>query len=116
APPATVLAPADVVEVSRGKFEAGNLIAAIFVLAGIGIIVFVVYEIRGRGIHFASFRRAAPATGPQFEGMEYAAAAPREMKVMPQLSGGPRQVSLKLKATEPPPLRALVPLSRLART
>src|SRR5206468_1701628 len=111
ATPATALAPAHVGEVSRGKFEAGNLIAAIFVLAGIGIIVFVVYEIRGRGIHFPSFRRAAPATGPQFEGMEYAAAAPREMKVMPRLSGGPRQVSLKLKATEPALRRAVVPLS-----
>src|SRR6266566_4709381 len=115
ATPATALAPAHVGEVSRGKFEAGNLIAAIFVLAGIGIIVFVVYEIRGRGIHFASFRRAAPATGPQFEGMEYAAAAPREMKVMPRLSGGPRQVSLKLKATEPALRRAVVPLSTPGR-
>ena len=115
ATPATALAPAHVGEVSRGKFEAGNLIAAIFVLAGIGIIVFVVYEIRGRGIHFPSFRRAAPATGPQFEGMEYAAAAPREMKVMPRLSGGPRQVSLKLKATEPALRRAVVPLSTPGR-
>src|SRR5207302_8993579 len=52
------------------------------------------------------------ATGPQWEGMEYAAAAPREMKVMPRLSGGPRQVSLKLKATEPALRRAVVPLSR----
>src|SRR5438046_746052 len=112
ATPATALAPAHVGEVSRGKFEAGNLIAAIFVLAGIGIIVFVVYEIRGPDIHFQSVRRAAPATGPQLEGMEYAAAAPREMKVMPRLSGGPRQVSLKLKATEPALRRAVVPLSR----
>ncbi len=112
ATPATALAPAHVGEVSRGKFEAGNLIAAIFVLAGIGLIVFVVYEIRGLRIHFPSFRRTAPATGPQLEGMEYAAAAPREMKVMPRLSGGPRQVSLKLKATEPALRRAVVPLSR----
>jgi len=115
ATPATALAPAHVGEVSRGKFEAGNLIAAIFVLAGIGIIVFVVYEIRGRAIHFPSFRRAAPATGPQFEGMEYASAAPREMKVMPRLSGGPRHVSLKLKATEPALRRAVVPLSTPGR-
>jgi tetratricopeptide (TPR) repeat protein len=115
ATPATALAPAHVGEVSRGKFEAGNLIAAIFVLAGIGLIVFVVYEIRGRGIQFPSFRRTAPATGPQLEGLEYAAAAPREMKVMPRLSGGPRQVSLKLKATEPALRRAVVPLSRLDR-
>src|SRR5437762_6154264 len=115
ATPATALAPAHVGEVSRGKFEAGNLIAAIFVLAGIGLIVFVVYEIRGRGIHFPSFRRAAPATGPQLEEMEYAAAAPKEMKVMPRLSGGPRQVSLKLKASEPSLRRAVVPVGKPSR-
>ena len=113
--PATALAPARVGEVSKGKFEAGNLIAAIFVLAGIGLIVFVVYEIRGRGIHFPSFRRAAPATGPQLEGAELASAAPREMKVMPRLSGGPRQISLKLKASEPSLRRAVVPLGKPAR-
>src|SRR5205807_9056542 len=113
ATPATALAPAHVGEVSRGRFEIGNLFAAILVLAGIGVIGWVVvFEIRRRGIHFPSFRRAAPATGPQLEGMEYAAAAPREMKVMPRLSGGPRQVSLKLKATEPALRRAVVPLSR----
>ena len=117
ATPATALAPAHVGEVSRGKFESGNLIAAILVLAGIGLIVFVVFEIRGRGIRFPSFRRAAPATGPQLEGMEYAAATPpqREMKVMPRLSGGPRQVSLKLKASEPSLRRPVVPLGKPSR-
>jgi tetratricopeptide (TPR) repeat protein len=113
ATPATALAPAHVGEVSRGKFETGNLFAVILVLAGIGVIGWVVvFEIRRRGIHFPSFGRAAPAIGPQLEGMEFAAAAPREMKVMPRLSGGPRQVSLKLKATEPALRRAVVPLSR----
>jgi tetratricopeptide (TPR) repeat protein len=116
--PATALAPARVGEVSRGKFETGNLFAAILVLAGIGVIGWViVFEIRRRGIHFPSFRRAAPATGPQLEGMEYAAAIPaqREMKVMPRLSGGPRHVSLKLKASEPSLRRAVVPLSKPGR-
>jgi tetratricopeptide (TPR) repeat protein len=116
--PATALAPARVGEVSRGKFETGNLFAAILVLAGLGVIGWViVFEIRRRGIHFPSFRRAAPATGPQLEGMEYAAAAPaqREMKVMPRLIGGPRQISLKLKASEPSLRRAVVPISKLGR-
>ena len=115
ATPATALAPAHVGEVSRGKFETGNLFAAILVLAGIGVIGWVVvFEIRRRGIHFPSFRRVAPATGPQLEGMEYAAATPpqREMKVMPRLRGGPRQVSLKLKASEPSLRRAVVPLGK----
>src|SRR5438876_3377529 len=113
ATPATALAPAHVGEVSRGKFETGNLFAAILVLAGIGVIGWViVFEIRRRGIHFPSFRRPAPATGPQLEGMEYAAAAPAQMKVMPRLSGGPRQVSLKLKASEPSLRRAVVPVGK----
>jgi len=116
--PATALAPARVGEVSGGKFEIGNLFAVILVLAGIGVIGWViVFEIRRRGIQFPSFRRAAPATGPQLEGMEYVAPAPvqREMKVMPRLSGGPRHVSLKLKASEPSLRRAVVPLSKPAR-
>jgi tetratricopeptide (TPR) repeat protein len=116
ATPATALAPAHVGEVSRGKFEVGNLFAAILVLAGIGVIGWVVmFEVRRRGIHLPSFRRAAPATGPRLEGMEYAAAAPKEMKVMPRLSGGPRQVSLKLKASEPSLRRAVVPVGKPSR-
>src|SRR5437588_7050317 len=118
ATPATALAPARVGEVSKGKFEAGNLLAAVLVLAGIGVIGWVVvFEIRRRGIHFPSFRRAATATGPQIEGMAYPAAAPaqREMKVMPRLSGGPRQISLKLKASEPSLRRAVVPLGKPGR-
>ena len=114
--PATALAPARVGEVSRGKFETGNLFAAILVLAGIGVIGWVVvFEIRRRGIHFPSFRRAAPASGPQLEGMEIAAAPSREMKVMPRLSGGPRQVSLKLRASEPSLRRAVIPLGTPSR-
>src|SRR5437867_1003088 len=116
--PATALAPARVGEASGGTFEIGNLFAVILVLAGIGVIGWViVFEIRRRGIQFPSFRRAAPATGPQLEGMEYVAPAPvqREMKVMPRLSGGPRHVSLKLKASEPSLRRAVVPLSKPAR-
>jgi tetratricopeptide (TPR) repeat protein len=116
ATPATALAPAHVGELSRGKFEIGNLFAAILVLAGIGVIGWVVvFEVRRRGIHLPSFRRATPATGPQLEGMEYAPAAPKEMKVMPRLSGGPRQVSLKLKASEPSLRRAVVPVGKPSR-
>jgi tetratricopeptide (TPR) repeat protein len=116
ATPATALAPAHVGEVSRGKFEVGNLFAAILVFAGIGVIGWVVvFEIRRRGIHFPNFRRAAPATGPQLGGMEYAPAAPKAMKVMPRLSGGPRQVSLKLKASEPSLRRAVVPIGKPSR-
>src|SRR6266513_1777001 len=37
------------------------------------------------------------------------------MKVMPRLSGGPRQVSLKLKASEPSLRRAVVPVGKPSR-
>src|SRR6202030_1764436 len=37
------------------------------------------------------------------------------MKVMPRMTGGPRQVSLKLKASEPSLRRAVVPLSKPGR-
>src|SRR5437762_2943479 len=111
--PVTALAPAHVGEVSKGKFEFGNLISGIFILAGVGLLVFVVREIRSRGFHFPSFRRTAPADGPQLEGMGFAAApAQKEMKVMPRLTGGPRQISLKLKASEPSLRRAVVPVAK----
>ena len=117
ATPAPALAPARVGEVSR-KVETGNLFAAILVLAGIGLIGWVIaFEIRRRWIHFRTFRRAAPSTGPQLAGMEYAAAAPaqKEMKVMPRLTGGPRQISLRLKASEPLSRRAVVSLGKPGR-
>src|SRR3989440_1405273 len=108
--PATALAPARVGEVSR-KFEAGNLIAAIFVLAGVGIIGgFIVYEVRRRGIHFPSFRRAAPVGGPAIEGMAVAAAVPEAMEAMPRLAGGAGQISVEMKASQPAAGRGGVPL------
>ncbi|PYX34518.1 MAG: hypothetical protein DMG80_01820, partial [Acidobacteria bacterium] len=114
--PATALAPAHVGEVSR-KFEPGNLFASILVLAGVGVIGWVVaFEIRRRGISFASFRRPATAGGPEISGMGLAAAPTKEMKVMPRLTGGPRQISLKLKASEPSLRRAVVPLGKGTRT
>src|SRR5262249_46780911 len=103
-------------EVWRGKFETGKLFAVILVLAGIGVIGWVVgFEVRLRGTHLPSSRRAASDTGPQLAGMEYAAAAAGEMKVMPRLIGSPRQISLKLKASEPLRRRAVVPLSKPSR-
>ena len=112
ATPATVLAPSKVGE--GRKFETGNLVSAIFVLAGVGVFIgFVVYEVRRRGFNLPNFRRAASVTGPQLGGMELAASSSpeKEMKVMPRLTGGPRQVSLKLRASEPSLRRAVVPLS-----
>jgi tetratricopeptide (TPR) repeat protein len=117
ATPATVLAPARVGEVSRNRVDAQSLLVGALVLAGLGLLAWVIVpEVRRRGFHLPSFRRAAPATGPEVEGMGFAAApSPKEMKVTPRLTGGPRQVSLKLKASEPSLRRAVVPLSKTGR-
>jgi tetratricopeptide (TPR) repeat protein len=117
APAATVLAPARVSEGSRNKFDAQSLLVGALVLAGLGLLGWVIVpEIRRRGFHFPAFRRASTVTGPEVEGMEFAAApSTEEMKVMPRLIGGPRQVSLKLKASEPSLRRAVVPLSKPGR-
>jgi tetratricopeptide (TPR) repeat protein len=115
ATPATVLAPARVGEVSRSRVDGQSLLVGALIVAGLGLLAWVVVpEIRRRGFHFPSFRRAAPVSGPQIEGMELAAAAPttKTMKVMPRLIGGPRQVSLKLKASEPSLRRAVVPVGK----
>jgi tetratricopeptide (TPR) repeat protein len=115
--PATVLAPARV-ESSRSKFDGQSLLVGALVLTGIGLLAWVfVPVIRRRGLQVPSFGRAAATTGPQLSGMELAASASaqKEMKVMPRVTGGPRQVSLKLKASEPSLRRAVVPLSKPGR-
>jgi tetratricopeptide (TPR) repeat protein len=116
--PATVLAPARVGEVSRKGVDAQSLLVGALVLAGLGLLAWVIVpEVRRRGIHLPSFRRTAPVGGPQVEGMGLAAApaAKQALKVMPRLTGGPRQVSLKLKASEPSLRRAVVPVSKPGR-
>ena len=116
--PATVLAPSKVAETSRSRFDAQSLLVGALILAGLGLLAWVIVPIvRSRGFHLPNFRRAAPATGPQLSGMELAASASpqKEMKVMPRVTGGPRQVSLKLKASEPSLRRAVVPLSKPSR-
>jgi tetratricopeptide (TPR) repeat protein len=115
--PATVLAPARVGEVSGKKFDTQSLLVGALVLAGLGLLAWVIVpEVRRRGIHLPNFRRAAPVSGP-VEGMGLAAApaTKQALKVMPRLTGGPRQISLKLKASEPSLRRAVVPVSKPGR-
>jgi tetratricopeptide (TPR) repeat protein len=116
--PATVLAPARVGEVSRKGIDGQSLLVGTLVLAGLGLLAWVIVpEVRRRGIHLPSFRRSAPASGPRVEGMGLAAApaTKQALKVMPRLTGGPRQISLKLKASEPSLRRAVVPVSKPGR-
>ena len=116
--PATVLAPARVGEVSGKKFDTQSLLVGALVLAGLGLLAWVIVpEVRRRGIHLPNFRRSTPISGPQVEGMGLAAApaTKQAVKVMPRLTGGPRQISLKLKASEPSLRRAVVPVSKPGR-
>jgi tetratricopeptide (TPR) repeat protein len=121
ATPATVLAPAKIQHVPSSwsqKFDPQALLVGALVLAGIGLLAWVfVPEIRRRGIKMPAFRRPAPATGPALESMNVSAAPmlQKEMKAKPRFSGGPRQVSLKLKASEPSLRRAVVPVGKATR-
>jgi tetratricopeptide (TPR) repeat protein len=111
--PATVLAPARVGEVSRKGVDAQSLLVGALVLAGLGLLAWVIVpEVRRRGIHLPSFRRTAPVEGM---GLAAAPATKQALKVMPRLTGGPRQISLKLKASEPLLRRAVVPVSKPGR-
>ncbi len=122
ATPATVLAPARVREWSEPswsrKLDSQTFLVGALVLAGMGLLAWVIVpEVRRRGIHMPVFRRATPAAGPRLEHVGIIAAAPiqKQMKVAPRLIGGPRQVSLKLKASEPSLRRAVVPVSKPSR-
>jgi len=124
ATPATVLAPARVREVSRPtwgeRLDAQTVLVGGLVLAVFGLLawVIIVPEVRRRGIRLAAFRHASPVVGPRAVPVNVAAAAPvqKQMDVGPRLtSAGPRQVSLKLKASEPSLRRAVVPATRASR-
>ncbi len=121
ATPATALAPQRIGELGHSAPHSGFGLAWLIgglVLAGIALLAWVfVPEIRRRGLHFPAFRRAAPATGPGIGEVSIPAAAPvqKQMKVNTRLPGGPRQVSLRLKASEPSLRRAVIPSAKPSR-
>ncbi|MDQ3626779.1 MAG: tetratricopeptide repeat protein, partial [Verrucomicrobiota bacterium] len=107
--PATVLAPAQVREWSKptmmetlDRFGDRNTLLVGSLLAGILLLAWVVIpEIRRRFVNAAATPRMSPATVTGFNGPE--ASAPIEEFVSPtRLMGGPPQVSLQLRASEPP--------------
>ncbi|HEX8078134.1 MAG TPA: hypothetical protein VF511_09990, partial [Chthoniobacterales bacterium] len=116
--PATVLAPAtvqaaNVTESMNGStsrtFLVGGLLAA-----GILLLVWVVYSEFRRRVSVSVYRSPAPASGPSFDAME-AEAPVQKMAAPKRLAGGPPQVSLHLKASEPSVRRGAVPLSKTSR-
>jgi Flp pilus assembly protein TadD len=123
ATPATVLAPARVREWSQPTFgerldrlaDPQTLLVGALLLAGLGLLLWVVVpEVRRRAAHFAPFRRAAPAGGPR---MDEIAQTPSEkpLTLSNRLTGGPRQVSLKLKASEPSLRPTVLPVGKSGR-
>ena len=123
ATPATVLAPSRVREWSQPTFgerldrlaDPQTLLVGGLLLAGVVLLAWVVVpEVRRRGLQFAFFRRPAPVTGPRID--EVAPAAPENpLTLSNRLTGGPRQVSLKLRASEPSLGRTVLPVGKPAQ-
>ncbi|HJX26119.1 MAG TPA: tetratricopeptide repeat protein, partial [Chthoniobacterales bacterium] len=123
ASPATVLAPARVREWSQPTLgerldrlaDPQTLLVGALLLAGIVLLLWVVVpEVRRRAAQFAPFRRAAPATGPRIDEISQTSSE-KPLTLSNRLTGGPRQVSLKLKASEPSLRPSVLPVGKSGR-
>jgi Flp pilus assembly protein TadD len=120
--PATVLAPATVQEWSRptvsermDRFTNSNtFLFGVLLLAGVAIIGWVVVSEVRRRVSVSVYRSPAPAMGPRFDAIEVETTA-EEIVAPSRLAGGPPQVSLQLKASEPSVRRAAVPFGKMSR-
>jgi tetratricopeptide (TPR) repeat protein len=117
--PATALAPARVgalSQVKAGEAEhpwliAGLLLAGLFILAWV-----IVPELRRRLSSVALYRHAAaPVTGPRVNGFNVPAPQKPTAPVANRLIGGPRRVSLQLKASEPSLRRGVLAVGKASR-
>ena len=120
ATPATALAPTRVREWSQPTLgerldrlaDPQTLLVGGLLLAGIVLLLWVVVpELRRRAVQFAVFRRPTPVTGPRIDEVT---STPQEkpLTLSNRLVGGPRQVSLKLKASEPSLRRTVLPVGK----
>jgi Flp pilus assembly protein TadD len=121
--PATVLAPATVQEWSQPSIGERMdrltnwrtlLVGALF-LAGIVIVAWVVISELRRRVSVSVYRAPAPAMGPRFDAVERETTAEKKIAPPSRLAGGPPQVSLQLKASEPSVRRAAVPFGKMSR-
>jgi tetratricopeptide (TPR) repeat protein len=112
--PATVLAPARVAE-SRQAAGAGTrntwLVGALL-LAGVLLLAWVIVpEVRRRLSSVSLFRQATPVVGPRID--QGVATAEKPTAVARKgLVGGPRRISLQLKASEPSLRRGVLTLGK----
>lgn len=110
--PATVLAPATVQQPSATEngVSANTLVVGGLLLAATVILIWVVVSEFRRRMSVSAYR-PMPASGPSFDEMETEAVV-EKMAAPKRLAGGPPQVSLHLKASEPSVRRAAVPFSK----
>jgi tetratricopeptide (TPR) repeat protein len=112
--PATVLAPARVTQLPQASSggRSRNWLAGALLLTGVLIIAWlVVSRIRQRVGSVFVFRQPAPAVGPR---IDQAIASPEKPIAVARngLVGGPRRISLQLKASEPSLRRGVLTLGK----
>ncbi len=115
--PATVLAPATVQEPSvsaADQFDIRSLVVWGGFVAGGLLLAWVVFSEFRRRISVSAYRSPATASGPSFDALESEPAV-EKMAAPKRLAGGPPQVSLHLKASEPSVRRGAVPFGKTSR-
>src|SRR6202171_5063605 len=119
ATPATVLAPARVGDWSRPSLsdrlerwiDFRSFLVVALVLTGIVLLAWVIIpEVRRRIGGIPVYRRIAPVTGPVVVPSSHGVAG--EHTARTQLTGGPRQISVQLKASEPSLRRTVRPVGK----
>jgi Flp pilus assembly protein TadD len=116
--PATVLAPATVQEWAQPTvsewFNSRTIVVTVLLLAAFGLLAWVVVSEVRRRVNVSVYRSPAPAMGPRFDAVDQETPA-QKIAAPSRLAGGPPQVSLQLKASEPSVRRAAVPFGKMSR-
>ncbi len=117
--PATVLAPATIqqssVTDSMNGSNSNTLLFGVLLMAGILLLVWVVFTEFRRRMSVSVYRSPAPASGPSFDAIDEQEPVVEKIAASKRLAGGPPQVSLHLKASEPSVRRGPVPFSKTSR-
>jgi hypothetical protein len=112
-----VLAPATIQDSSvTESIEGSNswLVPGLLVAAATLILLWVGFSEFRRRMTLSVYRSPAPASGPSFDALEPETAV-EKMAAPKRIAGGPPQISLHLKASEPSVRRAAVPFGKTSR-